>query len=484
MSLWTEIVNTALIGCQRKPLSLDGATGELSVLLGSLDQNDREGALLETAALAALYERAATLPIKDTQPLPEACEPDDTSRCSERAAIHLAMMLRGEHGDVLPEWLAKMAAAGRRPPRESLPQLLELGRTQVSMISVWKEISQMMGARGRWLAAQNPDWAYALGGFDETLWETASGKQRAAVLAELRKRDAARGRELLEATWEQESPEDCADILAAFENGLSLDDEAFLEAALDDQRKGVHFRAASLLARLPESAWSRRMFERVRPLIEFKLDDLNLKTIEIVADMATPDDRSRLERMLSWISPKVWSEESGWTVSELIEAAGRSEWELVLKDAWVLAAETCKDAEWAAEALLAEVYEQLDMQYLLSALPEVRREAVLIKLLRAEDTSDQACMCIENAHWWWGRCKWGEALSRAVIGCLVNNLDSYLTLEGLTSSAGLYLDPVVIPKAITRVTNATRPPAERLPEIEQFLALIQFRHEILKEIEQ
>src|SRR5262249_47797154 len=156
----------------------------------------------------------------------EACEPDDAPCCSDRAAIHLAVMLSGERKELLPEWLEKMAAAGRRAPEELLPQLLEQGRTQVDVVSMWKEVSQAVGARGRWLAAQNPDWAYAIGGFDERLWERVSGEQRVAVLAELRKIDAARGRELLESTWEQESPEACADILGAFENGLSLDDEA------------------------------------------------------------------------------------------------------------------------------------------------------------------------------------------------------------------------------------------------------------------
>src|SRR5215468_4201803 len=130
MSLWNEIINTALIGSERKPLSLDPAAGALGDLLAQLDQNDREGALLGAAALVSLYERAGTLPMKDARPSPEACEPDDAPRCGERAAVHLAMMLRGEYQRLLPEWLAKVAAAGLRAPEELLPLLLELGRMQ------------------------------------------------------------------------------------------------------------------------------------------------------------------------------------------------------------------------------------------------------------------------------------------------------------------------------------------------------------------
>ncbi|HEX5083719.1 MAG TPA: DUF5691 domain-containing protein, partial [Blastocatellia bacterium] len=278
MSLWTEITNTALIGCERKPLSLNGASGKLGDLLGRLDQSDREGALFGAAAAVSLYVRAGSLSLKDEQPLPEASDPDDAPRCGEQSAIRLEMMLRGEYKELLPEWLAKTAAAGRRAPEELLTLLLNTGRT---MEDISGEILSVLGARGRWLAAQNPDWAYAIGVFDETLWETGSSQQRAAVLAELRKRDAARARELLASNWAQESPKDRADFLEALKYGLSIDDEAFLEAALDDRRKEVRGVAVDLLARLPESALRRRMIERVRPLITFKLNKLKRKTIEV-----------------------------------------------------------------------------------------------------------------------------------------------------------------------------------------------------------
>src|SRR5262249_32326647 len=113
MRFWPEIINAALIGCERKSPSLYGAADKLGVLLAQLDQNDREGALLGAAALVSLYERAGTLPLKDMPPAPEACEPDDAPRCGERAAGRLARMLRGEYGELFPEWVAKAAAWGR-----------------------------------------------------------------------------------------------------------------------------------------------------------------------------------------------------------------------------------------------------------------------------------------------------------------------------------------------------------------------------------
>src|SRR5262249_60512698 len=103
----------AWLGWGREVPSLTGEGDKLGGLLAQLEQTDREGALLVAAALVSLYERAGALPLKDMPPAPEACEPDDAPRCGEGAAGRLAMMLRGEYGELFPEWVAKAAAWGR-----------------------------------------------------------------------------------------------------------------------------------------------------------------------------------------------------------------------------------------------------------------------------------------------------------------------------------------------------------------------------------
>jgi uncharacterized protein DUF5691 len=500
MSLWTEIVNTALIGCERKPPSLSGAADKLGVLLAKLDQNDREGALLGAAALVSLYERAGTLPLKDTPPMPEACEPGDSPRCGELAAVHLAMMLRGEYQEHLPEWLAASASVGLRAPEELLPQLLELGRMREWLR---EEIAPVLGARGRWLQAQNASWDFAVDGLDETLWETGRLDQRIMFLGALRKRDAARARELLTSNWEKESPKDRSGLLLMFKKGLSLDDEAFLELALDDKRKEVRQAAADLLASLPGSALSNRMFERARPLLTFKLSRLRRREIEIrlpekcdkamQRDGVEPKPALRgvgekawwLQQMLGLIPPKVWSQESGWKAGELIEAANKSEWKDVLLDGWSAAAARSRDAEWA-DALLVETFEKMDAARLFDVLPPARQESFIIELLRKHPslhTTKPAYKFIRSC-----RRQWGEALSRAVIDRLLRNPatagSDNVWWPIFTNDIGCSLDPALIPETISRFTETTKPPAQRAPAVEQFLNFIQFRHEMLKEIKQ
>ena len=155
-------------------------------------------------------------------------------------------MLSDEFRELLPEWLAALAAVNKRVPEELLPSLLAHGKSNDALREA---INQVIGVRGVWLAAQNSDWDFVIGKLDESVWETGSRLQRLALLEKLRASDSARARELVAETWSEEKPEDRAAFLTTFITGLSLADEPFLEAALDDRRKEVRKAAADLLAR-------------------------------------------------------------------------------------------------------------------------------------------------------------------------------------------------------------------------------------------
>jgi hypothetical protein len=85
------------------------------------------------------------------------------------------------------------------------------------------------------------------------------------------------------------------------------------------------------------------------------------------------------------------------------------------------------------------------------------------------------------------RRQWGEALSRAIIDNLLHHAatDKFKfdwLWAGMAHTIGCSLDPALIPEAITRLAEATKRWADRPPALERFLDFIQFRHEMLKEI--
>ncbi|MGH3656641.1 MAG: DUF5691 domain-containing protein, partial [Micromonosporaceae bacterium] len=131
------------------------------------------------------------------------------------------------------------------------------------------------GKRGRWLAAQNPDWRFVtVPSGDEAAdhpeaWTEGNTAARIGYLEALRQRDPDAARELLTGTWKKETAADRAKFLEAFETGLAAADEEFCERALTDRSSQVREVAAGLLAELPGSALRARMADRARALVSY-----------------------------------------------------------------------------------------------------------------------------------------------------------------------------------------------------------------------
>lgn len=173
-------------------------------------------------------------------------------------------------------------------------------------------------------------------------------------------------------------------------------------------------------------------------------------------------------------------------MSLLIEVAERSDWKSLLLDGWSMAARLHRDAEWA-DALLVETFGEPQAVSLLHVLPQARQEAFIIGLLK----KDPSLHTTKPARDYLGsyRQQWSEALSRAVIDSLLFHAttDGFKTewwWARFLTTLGSRLNPALIPEASARLTITTMPQAERAPALEQFLDFIQFRHEMLKEINQ
>ncbi|EEF62184.1 DUF5691 domain-containing protein [Pedosphaera parvula] len=398
-----QLAQVALLGTERQG-NLPKAEQPLQAILSRLEKQPAEAQLLGTAGLLFLHQRVGRVPGIEKITAVEPAAEETLPGCSARAAAFLKEMLGGRFGEVLPEWLAASAECGKRVQAEDLPALLDVGTKNAE----WREaILKVIGQRGVWLAGQNADWSWVAGAVeDEAIWETGSRAARLTFLQRLRKREAARSRELLQSTWAQESPEDRAAFVGAMQFGLSVADENFLESALDDKRKEVRQAAAGLLARLPESRFAQRMMERLQPLVKIEAADKGKKgkagkakiEVTLPSDCDKAMARDGIEtRKLSGLGEKAfwlkqiienvpigfWSAQYQMTVEELIAmAAAEKEWRGLLMEAWANAAVKSRDAVWA-EALLMETGEKKTMLpqtgELLSVLPAEQREKCILK---------------------------------------------------------------------------------------------------------
>jgi hypothetical protein len=343
-----------------------------------------------------------------------------------------------------------------------------------------------------------------------TEWETGAGAARQALLRQLRRSAPALARELVTATWASEKADDRAAFLETYEAGLSMDDEPFLESALDDRSKEVRRVAAALLSRLPGSRLVARMLDRVRPLLAWadgaKPRLLGLRpgepariqvTLPGACDKAMirdgvepkpPTSRKGLgERawwlfqMLGAIPPATWSREWGVAPAQLLPAAA-GEWNALLLEGWATAALAFRDVAWAEELLRAEACHAA----LLGALPGPRQEALLLDILRADCTPLHQHPVLgllrQTGH------AWSAELTRAVLRALRQHMrkwrDSYdYQLRGaLTEEFALRMPPDMLDEIAAAWPDDEAVRQRWQGVIDRLLITLQLRRDMLEEL--
>lgn len=510
MTTWQNILGIAAIGTERQEVTLPPSDSLLGRTLNTLDVFDREGALLSAVALASLHRQAGFRAPADTLPLPEVSAAEQLPRCSVAAGRHLALMLGGAFKDVLPEWLAALRDAGRRVREEHLPALLDKGSTERALRAL---VVEVLGNRGRWLAAQNAAWSWASAGVGPDGWETAGRNERLALLRSLRETDSRRAVELLSSTWKSEPAKDRASFLQTFHVGLNEEDEPFLTEALEDRGADVRRTAVALLLRLPSSRLMRLVSERVGSLLRYRKPTLRKPLLEV----NLPDDPEKWqkENQLPWefpasvpplpsmgqkgfwllravgcVPPAMWCAAWGKSPSEVLAAASNSEWSEALLSGMAVASARLGDAEWI-EALLSDrelrqaLFRVSGSTVLISRMPADRLEALALKELsaaRAGARLDDSALRILWSH----DGRWSEELSRAVVesvkgGILGRTNESFgwQLISGLGRVA-LHAPPTLADELTSDWPTYTEGVWQK--DIEGFHSVLGFRRDMLRAI--
>ena len=507
MSLWQDVITTALVGTERRTLTLTPATNPLGQLLSQLNPTDPEATLLSAAGAISLYHRAGQRAITDNQPLPQPCPPEDKPPCSSRAAHYLKLMLQKERAKLLPEWLTTAATAGYRVPDYCLPELLEVGRTSPQLRP---EILPILGQRGRWLATHNPDWNYVGDEDIEQTWTRGSLDARKLLLHHLRREHPASARERLVAVWQQEPSEARIALLETFQIGLNLEDEPFLDTALDDRRQEVRRQAANLLAQLPESALCHRMQQRIqsaitfrrrrnRLLLDFILPDYNEQ--EITRDGIDSKQPPQLLGNKAWMILQIvaatplslWSELQEESPAEWIQAAKRSEWDRSLVEGWAVAAMGQQNPEWAE--VLLPFYSTfkgylIPQNQLISELIDVlypeQRDSFFLNLFQSRkvafDSKHPAFTLLTHYHSPWSTELTGTVLEgvRRYLATTDNPYD--WSLSTALKEFAYFMSPDIVPELSTRLTNIV-PERSALASywtevMDEVLAILNLRYEM------
>jgi hypothetical protein len=424
-----DLVTAATVGISRRPLAITGLDGPAAGHAEVLDAGDQAAALLDAAALMTVAGRAGFQPERVVSeqgppPAPEDAAPELSAR-AERAlrrlgGAQLAPGFAAGDKELLADLLAAASDAGYVASAPLLPDLLDAA---VRTTALRPAVTAVLGVRGRWLAEQRPDWqrivaaalvetahtarALAEPSNDPEAWRTGSRADRHAYLAAERERDPVAGRDLLAADWARLPGDERASLLAVLRRRLSADDEAFLDAALDDRVDAVRAVARRLLTLLPDSAFVRRATDRAAAVIRLERHGLRpWLNVRLPAD----HDAAAIRDGVDGRPPSPAIGVGAWRLTQLIAAVPLTGWPALLgrppadivglpvpeklrldvHAGWRLAAVSQRSSEWA-EALLAvgdpddggdrPPAAWPDDQRLAAALPPARRAARAAALL-------------------------------------------------------------------------------------------------------
>ncbi|MBX0289535.1 hypothetical protein K3G63_03750 [Hymenobacter sp. HSC-4F20] len=368
---WQQLMRVALLGTRQSPDALPTVPGLPPA--PATGEAHREKHLLLTAGALALIRKAGYQPAPSTAPAVPPAPAEMQVALGPNGAQALRVLLEGQYVELLPDFLAAMAEHQRRVPHPQLVHLLEYVRTRPALHPA---ATAVLGQRGNWLAAQNPDWQPLLAASiqaDEGIWETGSLRQRVLYLENLRRHHPTQARELLTAVLPQEPAKNQAALLATLGENASPDDAALLEQYLASKSKEVRQTVLPLLARLSTSTLPERLWQRAEPLVHLKKTLLNKKLL--VELPATEWDKTwlmdgieqrdarfqgektaLLGQMLALLPPRRW--EAHWNLlpARILELAAATEWAALLCTSWAEAAILHHDAEWA-NALLRWLFE-------------------------------------------------------------------------------------------------------------------------------
>jgi hypothetical protein len=346
---WDQLVSAATVGVDTRAVDPAVFVPALGAVASRFGAEPSPGQVLDLAALLTAARRAGFLP-QPAAALPPPAADDARPALSDEAARVLGLLVERIDDGLLADALETIAAGAFRVPELLLPGLLDLATRRTSLRTGAEKV---LGERGRWLAGQNEGWRWAITIGDSadlsamSVWHTGSPATRRAWFAAARRDDPETARQLLAQGWASEASDDRAALVALLQPQLSMSDEPFLEATLDDRRSDVRSAARILLGQLPESRWAQRMTARARHVVRLEQRPLGRRlVVELpsACDDAMIRDGVRLAPpALSGIGERVY-----W-FEQIVGAAPLASWGLPLADLVTLDVADAADTSYTNE---------------------------------------------------------------------------------------------------------------------------------------
>lgn len=254
MEFWNNIINTALLGTDKKQIGNEELTEELSEAYRQIISNeeiDREEKFLQITSAALNFRVCGITPFPTQDITINIAEKEVKPYCKLTSLQVLKDILEEQSHSLLVFWLQQCNDKNQIVTPELVPLLFEIAAGQKKIRSL---VTECCGKRGEWLSDLNPDWQFHVRENDEDVWQNGTSELRRKVLAKLRETDPAKAREWLKQTWSAENANTKAELLKQLETNASADDLEWLETLKEEKSQKVRDVALNLLKQIPGSS--------------------------------------------------------------------------------------------------------------------------------------------------------------------------------------------------------------------------------------
>jgi hypothetical protein len=428
MESWNEIVHIAMLGTDKRLLN-EASLPELKENAAAVSERytNKEEQFLGLASLVLNYRQSGVMPVRNKEVHLTKASTEEHAYANALAHQVLNEIIAEDSISLLSVWLQWCSYKNRIVQPEVIPLLMEIA---IKNKSLQQLVLRCTGKRGEWLASYNEQWKFASTQTDEELWQTGTLEQRRQVLQNTRKKDAAKGRELLQTVWSQENAVTKSELLKQLSVGISNEDVSWLETLSGEKSEKVKEAAAELLQQIPTSFIVQQYWNVLQQSVKVKegrkilgIGSKNSLIMELpgLIDPAIfrwgieklsnrknfSDNEYIIYQLIQRVPPHFWQE---WLQTDVkaIVLMFRSEKNIKYLSALGSAAALFNNIDWLRAII--QVDEKTFYPSVFSILPQIEKEVYAISFLASDETAPEVIEeLIANSS-----AEWSIALTKSV----------------------------------------------------------------------
>jgi len=246
MKIWQDLLKHAIVGSQQGTPLPTLTPAVLQQRQQHWQALSQERQLLNALALVSAYRAVGQNPASTATEPPPICPTESRAYISASLKSRLQRYLREQNHGLIHEALTLLAPKQRLLTPDILAEFLAwCVNNRADAI----QVRAVIGERGFWLCAQNPDWERLLGlaADDYTAWQAAHGPARLSLFGQALLADFSQTLAQLTAVWPSENAKDRLALLEVLADHLNAEAVPFLQTLHTDRSQAVREKATQCL---------------------------------------------------------------------------------------------------------------------------------------------------------------------------------------------------------------------------------------------